>query len=120
MCLFVLLLLSLCLFFILHPPTHHKKDTPPHVWLVFFSYPHLLACSFLSVKRNKLLTHPMLIPSHYLPLSLFLFLSKKEQVSLLKHLSFFAHPSIALFLFMHKKEQVSLKLASFFAYQQSQ
>ena len=30
-----------------------KKRYAPHVWLVFFSYPHLLACSFSCIKRNK-------------------------------------------------------------------
>ena len=64
------------------------------VQLVPFSsslFPFLPACSLPCIKRNKLLTHHMLIPSHYLPLSLFLFLSKKEQVSL--KLASFLHTS---------------------------
>lgn len=63
-----------------------------------------LACSFSCIKRNKLLTHHMLIPSHYLPLGLFL-LRQEKGTSLTKVCIFFAHPSLGLFLFVHQKEQ---------------
>ena len=70
-------ILIYCLFLFMY-----QKEQVSLLKHVSFWLTHLLACSFLCVKRNKLLTHHMFILSHSLHLSLFLFLSQKEQVSL--------------------------------------
>ena len=84
----VILIYSLFLF-------ERQKEQASLLKHLSFWLTHLLPCSFLRIKRNKLLTHHMLIPSHYLPISLFLFLSQKEQVSL-KLVSFFYTPTITI------------------------
>ena len=70
-------ILIYCLFLFMY-----QKEQVSLLKHVSFWLTYLLACSFLCVKRNKLLTHHMFILSHSLHLSLFLFLSRKEQVSL--------------------------------------
>ena len=72
-----------------------QKGTSISPQACIFLLTHLLACSFLCIKRNKLLTHHMLIPSHYLPLSLFLFYASKG-TSLTKACIFFYTPTITI------------------------